>query len=471
MLTGTLRAGILAATLGASLLAGCATAPTADGVAGFAISGVELIDGTGAPARRDMTVVIRGDRIVAMGPSATTRVPAGTDVIDAGGKTLLPGFVMVHEHLFYPDAKGDYIALADEFATLYLAGGATTIRTAGSMDPAADLRVARAIAAGERPGPDIDVTGPYFDGHPPSHPRMQALGDAGAASRTADGWAAEGATSFKVYERIRRDELEAVVRHAHGHGLKVTGHLCAVTYAEAAAAGIDNIEHGFSQASDFVSDRAPGACPSMDARMAALLALDPEGPEIGALIDTLVRDGVAITATLGIFETMATGLDMPDPGALDLLAPGLRRYFDAASGAVRASPFGALVRDLTPRHAAMLRRFDAAGGLLLSGSDPTGIGGILPGFSARREFKLLVDSGFAPVDAIRIMTLNGARYLGRDDAIGSIAPGKRADLVLVDGSLSSDPRAIDRIETVFKAGIALDSAATIATMHGKIGPP
>lgn len=446
-----------------------ALAAEAGAAADFAITGVELIDGTGAPARHDMTIVVQAGRIAAVGPSASTPAPAGSRIVDGRGRTLVPGFVMVHEHLFYPDDKGGYVGMADAFAGLYLAGGATTIRTAGGIDPDADLRMAGAIAAGERAGPDIDVSGAYLDGHPASLPGMQALEDAEAAAQGVDAQVAAGATSLKVYEHVPRDTLAAIVRRAHAHGLKVTGHLCAVSYAEAAGAGIDNIEHGFSQASDFVAGRAEGACPPVEARLAALLALDPAGAEIGALIDTLVRAGVAVTATLGVFETMGRDLPLPDAGALDLLAPGPRRYFDMASAAVRATPFGAQVRDLAPKHAAMLRRFDQAGGLLLSGSDPTGIGGVLPGFSARREFALLVEGGFAPVDAIRIMTLNGARYLGRADTIGSIAPGKRADLVLIGGSLSEDPGAIERIETVFKAGIGADSAAIIAAMRGRVG--
>jgi enamidase len=160
---------------------------------------------------------------------------------------------------------------------------------------------------------------------------------------------------------------------------------------------------------------------------------------------------------------------MPEPGALELLTPELRESFTRASAAIRASPLGPLVRDYFPKQQAMQRRFVRAGGLLLVGSDPTGGGGVVPGFSARREFDLLVGGGFTVPEAVRVMTLNGARFLRRESEIGSIEAGKRADLVLVDGSLSADPRALARIGTVFKAGIGVDSAAILAAHRGRLG--
>ena len=201
--------------------------------------------------------------------------------------------------------------------------------------------------------------------------------------------------------------------------------------------------------------------------MQALAALDPDGREIGDLIEILVRRRVALTSTLGIFETF-TGAAPPD-GALELLTPELRASFEQTSAAVRAAPIGPIVRAGFDRNLAMQRRFVRQGGLLLAGSDPTGFGGVLPGFSSRREFALLLRAGFTVPEAIKIMSLNGALYLGRDREIGSIAAGKRADLVLIDGSLSADPAAIDRIGTVFRAGVGVNSAAIIAAYRGRIG--
>ena len=435
--------------------------------ANFAISNVELIDGTGAPPRRGMTVIVSGGRITSVGRVAAVRLAPDIRVVDGTGKTLVPGFVMVHEHFFYPNSRGDYFVDPQAFSRLYLAGGATTVRTGGSIDPYADLAVARAIRAGTQIGPDVDVTGPYLEGPPAAIARMPAIDGAAAMERTVDYWAAEGATSFKLYEHADRAELAAAVARAHQRNLRVTGHICATSYAEAAAAGIDNLEHGFLAASDFVANRTPDSCPPFPERLAAFNRLDPQGPEIGGLIETLVRARVALTSTLGIFETF-TGAG-PDAGALDLLTPELRESFERTSTAVRGSPMSPMMRDAFQRNLAMQRRFVRQGGLLLAGSDPTGFGGVLPGFSARREFGLLAGSGFTVPETIRIMTLNGALYLGREGEIGSIEPGKRADLVLIDGSLSADPRAIDRIATVFRGGVGVNSAAILSAYRGRIG--
>lgn len=435
----------------------------------FAITNVELVDGTGAPPRRGMTVVVAAGRIARVGRTASTRLPADLRVIDGTGRTLTPGFVMMHEHLLYPDSQGDYFSDPDGFARLYLAGGATTIRTGGGMDPYADLAVARAIAAGEQLGPDIDVSGPYLERGQQTFRRMPNITGTADMERVVDYWAAEGVTSFKLYEHAARADAEAVIRRAHARGLRVTGHICATSYAEAAEAGIDNLEHGFMVASDFVPNRQPDSCPPWPARMNALSALDPEGPEIGALIDLLVRRGVAVTSTLGIFETIAADMPLPDEATLDLLTPELRAAQARNLAAFRASALGRLVADYFPRQMAMQRRFVRAGGLLLAGSDPTGGGGVVPGHSARREFALLVAGGFTVPEAIRIMTLNGARYLRRERDIGSVEAGKRADLVLIDGSLSADPAAMARIMTVFRNGVGVDRTAILAAYRGRVG--
>jgi enamidase len=433
----------------------------------FAITNVELIDGTGGAARQGMTVVVANGRITMVAPTAAATLPAGTTIIDGSGKTLVPGFVMVHEHFFYPDSGNGYFVSPDAFARLYLAGGATTIRTGGSMNPFADLAYGRAVQAGRALGPDVDATGPYLEGQPAAIASMPNIDGPAGMERTVDYWAAEGATSFKLYENADPAELAAAVARAHQRNLRITGHICATSYAEAAAAGIDNIEHGFLAASDFVADRTPGTCPPFPARLAALNRIEPDGPEIGALIGTLVRRRVALTSTLGIFETF-TGA-APAAGALEMLTPELRESFERTSAAVRASPIHPIMRDGFQRNLAMQRRFVREGGLLLAGSDPTGFGGVLPGFSSQREFTLLVASGFTAAEAIRVMTLNGATYLGREREVGSIAAGKRADLVLIDGRLSTDSQAIERIETVFRAGVGVNRAAIIAAYRGQVG--
>lgn len=430
---------------------------------------VELIDGTGAPPRADVSVLVRGGRIAAIGAGDRLAAPAGVTVIDGRGKALMPGFVMVHEHLFYPSTKGgEYGEYPYSFSRLYLAGGTTTMRTGGSLAPYADIETARAIAAGEQPGPDIDATGPYLEGPHLLTSKMVRLKDAADATRTVDYWAGTGATSFKAYNYITRAELKAAIDAAHRHGLKLTGHLCSVTYAEASAMGIDNLEHSFAVATDFVKGKAPDACPRQNDTVAALAALDPDGPEIGAMIRMLIDRHVALTSTLTVFETFTPGRAEAPEAARDLLTPPLRASYETRWTAIQRNS-GSVWAAFLPRLMRMERRFVAMGGLLLAGTDPTGYGGVVPGWSARRQVQLLVEEGFSFPEALRIATLNGARYLGREREIGSIAVGKRADLILVEGDPARDAAALDHMPFVFKAGVGYRTGAIFAAMRGVVG--
>ncbi|HEX5183524.1 MAG TPA: amidohydrolase family protein [Allosphingosinicella sp.] len=432
------------------------------------IEHVQLVDGTGAAPRQDVSVLVRNGRIAAIG--ANIAAPAGVTTIDGRGKTLLPGFVMVHEHMFYPSPKGgEYEEYPYSMSRLYLAGGTTTMRTGGSLAPYGDINTAHAIAEGRQPGPDIDATGPYLEGPHLLSAKMVQLKDAADAARTVDYWAGAGATSFKAYNYITRAELKAAIDAAHRHGLKLTGHLCSVTYNEAAAMGIDNLEHSFAVATDFVKGKQPDQCPPQSETVAALNALDPDGPEIGALMRTLIDRHVALTSTLTVFETFAPGRPEAPEAARALLTPQLRASYETIWTAIQQSPRAAIWREFLPKEMRMERRFVAMGGTLLAGTDPTGYGGVVPGWSGRRQVQLLVEESFSFPEALKIATLNGARYLGRDRDVGSIEIGKRADLILVDGDPVKDAAALDHMPTVFKAGIGYDTQKIFDAMRGAIG--
>jgi enamidase len=431
---------------------------------------VQLVDGTGAPPQRDMAVLVRGGRIAAIGRSGRVRAPAGAKVIDGRDKALLPGFVMVHEHMFYPSPKGgEYSEYPYSFSRLYLAGGTTTMRTAGSMAPYGDINTARAIAKGEQIGPDVDATGPYLEGATLLASKMARLDTAEEAARTVDFWASAGATSFKAYNYLTRDQLRAGIEAAHRRGLKLTGHLCSVTYREAAEMGIDNLEHSFAAATDFVKDKKPDQCPDSGAILSSLSALDPDGPEIGALMRLLIHRKVALTSTLTVFETFAAGRPRAPEAALALLTPPLRATYEQTWAAIQQVPIGKAYGAFFPKLMRMEKRFVEMGGTLLSGTDPTGYGGVVPGWSGRRQVQLLVEAGFSFAQALRISTLNGAAYLGRDREVGSIAVGKRADLILVDGDPVADPKMLDRMPLVFKNGVGYRTDAIFSALKGAIG--
>ena len=424
-----------------------------------------VIDGTGAPARDDQTIVILDGRIAAIGDAARTPPPAGATVVDLTGKSALPGLVMLHEHLYYTTGPGVYGQLGVSFSRLYLAGGVTTMRTAGNVNGIMDVNIAQRIAAGELPGPDIDATAPYVNG-PSAFLQMHAVKNADEARAHVDYWANQGATSLKAYMQISRASLKAAIDYGHRRGMKITGHLCSVTYGEAADLGIDNLEHGFFAATDFVADKQPDVCPGQARGQQTIAALDENGEPFKALVRKLVEKKVALTSTLTVFETFTRGRPLP-PG-LDVLAPQLKDNFQRAYDRT-AQNTQSVYAELFPRAMRLERAFAKAGGMLVAGTDPTGAGGVVPGYANQRQIELLVEAGFTPLEAISIGTLNGARYLGRDARIGSVAAGKRADIVIVDGDPSARISDIRRVETVFKNGVGYDPEKLIASVKGQVG--
>jgi enamidase len=431
-----------------------------------ALTHARVIDGTGAPARTNQTLLIRDGTIAALGDDGKVAIPAGAQVLDLSGKSVIPGLVMVHEHLFYPTGPGVYGNLTESFTRLYLAGGVTSMRTGGNLNGYGEIAVKYAIERGDKPGPWIDATAPYLEGAGAVIAQLHELKDAAEARRHVDFWADAGATSYKAYMHITRDELRAGVEQAHRRGMKLTGHLCSVTYREAAEIGIDNLEHGFFAATDFVADKKPDVCPPSSSTQVAFTNLDPNGEAVRSLIAELVRRKVAITSTLTVFETSVPGRPLP-PG-LDVLTPQLREQFEQRHAAT-ANNTRAPSLTIFPKLRTLEVAFARAGGLLIAGTDPTGGGGVIPGYANQRELELLVESGFTPLEAIKIGTLNGATYLGRADKVGSIAVGKQADLVIIAGDPATRIDDIRKVELVFKQGVGYDPTKLIGSVKGKVG--
>jgi hypothetical protein len=242
-----------------------------------------------------------------------------------------------------------------------------------------------------------------------------------------------------------------------------------VTYKEAAELGIDNLEHGFFVNTQFDPDKKPDEC-SASAGDYTLEHLDPASPEAKDLMDTLVKHHVAITSTLPVFEALVPGRPPLRQQVLEAMAPEAREayLYNREQAATLKSPKTDWAM-LLQRDMRMESAFAAAGGLLLAGPDPTGNGGVVPGFGDQREIELLVEAGFSPVQAIKIATLNGATYLGKEDQIGSIAAGKNADLVIVKGDPSTTISDIEKVEIVFKDGVGYDSQKLIDSAKGRYG--
>lgn len=436
----------------------------------IALTHVRIIDGTGAAPLEDQTIVISGGKIQSIGPT----IPDQAQVLDLKGYTALPGLVGMHNHLFFPMGGSPpmYSNMGTSFPRLYLALGVTTIRTTGSVAPYTDLEIKRLIDSGKMIGPKMHITAPYLEGAGSFTPVMHELTGPDDARRFVNFWADQGATSFKAYMNITRAELRAVVEEAHKRGLKVTGHLCSVGYREAAEIGIDNLEHGLLADSEFVPNKEPDKCPAGVG--ASLRQLDLNSEAAKETIRTLVARKVAITSTLPVFEASApltqTGIGAAsavlNPRVLNVMNIDARvRYLTARSRIAADSPAPALVR----KSMDFERAFVAAGGLLIAGLDPTGNGGIAAGFGDLREVELLVEAGFSPPEAIKIASFNGAKFLGEDSRIGSIAVGKQADLMIVKGNPAAKITDIENVEIVFKDGVGYDSEKLIQSVQGLVG--
>ena len=426
------------------------------------IDDVRVIDGSGTPASAPQSILIRDGKIVGIGSAATTGKERADVVIDGRGRSVMPGLVMMHEHLLFRDALAEVTTyLSEPLASpkAYLAYGATTIRTAGTFNGSDDIRVAQMIRDGQFVGPDINVTAPFLEGDGSFAFQMVPITDPARARQIVDFWADAGATSFKIYMNLSREVLAAAIGEAHARGLKVTGHLCSITFHEAAAAGIDDLEHGVIVATDFVQDKKADRCPAGDAAGDALLALQPDGPEMAELIATLVQRKVAVTSTLAVF---AAGVVDWFPAAEDLAMLNEQSQLWAWKQLTRINRTPER-RDRAARlvkaEMQFERAFVAAGGTLMVGTDPTGWGGTLPGPGNHAALRLLVQAGFTPLEVIRIATLAGAQFQGIDDRVGTLAVGKQADLLLVDGKPDADIAALSRIDLVFRNGIAFDPGA------------
>ena len=466
---------------GVILLSGLITAPAAAqtaaqlsqgakryvGVEGpvVALEHVRVVDGTGKAPAEDQTIVIANGRIQSVGPTAGAAIPAGATRLDLKGHTVLPGFVGLHDHTYYTTSQrgtqGNFTS-----PLLYLASGVTTIRTTGSYSPYHEINLKRTVEAGRLPGPRMHITGPYITGETGNGQMHQVMTPADAR-RVVAYWASEGATWLKFYTSVSRDVLRAAVDEAHKRGVKVTGHLCSVSFREAVAAGIDNLEHGLFVNTDYDPDKQPDVCP--DGSRSKLESLDLESEAVKATFREMLARKVPMTSTLAVYE-----LFVPNRPPLE------QRMLDAMSGEVKAEYLASRARLAEPGASAIspeiFRKaqeyevaFVRAGGLLGAGVDPTGNGGALPGYGDQRNYELLIEAGFTPVETVQIMSLNGARILGVDKDLGSVTAGKLADLIVINGDPIARPAEIRRVVTVFKDGVGYDSQRMIDAVRGLVG--
>jgi imidazolonepropionase-like amidohydrolase len=428
----------------------------------LALTHARVVDGTGAPARDDQTIIVRGERIAAVGASGAVAIPQGAHEIDLTGKTVIPGIIGLHDHMYY----GGMNYMGASYPRLFLSAGVTTIRTTGSVDAYQELNLQRLTDSLQIAGPQIIPTGPYLQGPGSPLSAMHPLSGPEDARRLVRYWAEEGVTWFKAYTQISRAELAAAIDEAHRHGVKVTAHLCSVGFREAVALGIDQLEHGLLTNTEYYSGKKPDECPTVGDSV-IYGNLDMNGAAVQRTIQEMVKNKVAMTSTLAVFELSSPSRVPFDQRVLDALYP------DAAKQVAAYYERGKTAND-SMRRAVFLksmefeRAFVKAGGLLGAGSDPCCQSSIA-GYGDQRNYELLVEAGFSPEQAIQIMTSNGAKILGIANDVGTIRPNMRADLVVLAGDPVKRPVEIRTVETVFRRGIGFDSEKLRESVKGMVG--
>lgn len=432
-----------------------------------------LIDGKGNPAKANQTVIISDGIITWIGEATKANPPEGAKTIDMKGRTLMPGLVMLHEHMyisghsFVPRMAHSKQAPVT-FPRLYLAAGATTIRTGGSIEPYSDFNLKMDIDEGKIPGPSMEVTAPYLERKGSFFAQMPRIETPKDARAFVNYWADQGFTSFKGYMFIDKASLQAAIEAVHERNLKITAHLCAVTYEEAAEMGIDQLEHGFFASSDFVVGKDENQCPPNLEQ--SISNLDVKSAEVKRLLQLLVDRKVTVTSTLAVIEGYTSTQTEPSEELLSYFSPDSKAFYLNMLSMIKFAKGPTLDDSVFANNAKMEKMFYDMGGLITVGSDPTGNGGTIAGFGNWRAIELLVEvDGFTPLEAIKIATMNGAMALGFQDKIGTIEVGKNADLLIVDGDPSKNISDLRKVQHVFKRGVGYDSKKLFESVRGQVG--
>ena len=433
------------------------------------IKNITLIDGTGGPIKKNQDIVITGERITGIGNSGKITIPKTAKAIDGTGKTLTPGFIMLHEHLFYAKPfEGSYKAvhMTYTFPKMYLAGGVTTMRTAGGIEANTDLNVKNLINEGKMVGPTIDVSTPHIE-RKGFIPQVQSLYGNESIENWINYWADKGVTSVKVYNNITKDDLGRIVKAAHTRNMKVTGHLCSITYREAVDLGIDNLEHGFAASSDFIPDKKENECDNNKIAQ-SLAGLNDNSNELKELMEYLIKKNVTITYTPTVFEPIKGREVIPGGGEI-AMAPFLLEQIKGICNTYSNTAFDSLGDLAFKNDMRRVKKFYDMGGRVVVGTDPTGWGRTIAGYSNQRLIELLIEAGFNTIESIKMASSNGAHYLGIANETGSVEVGKKADLILINGDLTKEISNIRKIEIVFKNGVGFSSTKIFESVKGKLG--
>jgi imidazolonepropionase-like amidohydrolase len=384
----------------------------------IAIVGATLIDGRGGPVVPDSVVVVRGDRIAAVGRQGEVKIPPGTEVVDAKGLTVLPGLIDAHFHI-----DGD-----DALPALFLSHGVTSLRDPGQWIEAYDA--ARKVSA---PTPRLFLCGPHLDSPPPAYPADSFIvRDAEETRLAVNRFIDDGASAIKIYFRLPLASVKVAIETAHARGVPVIGHLEIVDARDAIRAGIDGIEHATSfgtallplrEAEKYRQSILADNNARREGRYKVWNAINVNTPQAAAVFKLIVDHGVVISPTLAVFE---------------------RQRGDKDTGEVHIRGFKQME--------AFVGLASKAGAKIVVGSH-SDVPHAKRGWAYQRELELLVESGLTPMQALVAGTMENARYFRIGDRLGSVEAGKLADLVLVEGDPLKNISNMRHIKRVMLNGV------------------
>jgi hypothetical protein len=464
--------GVIGSILSFSVCA-CAQQPPT-----VAIRGVTVIDVRNGSTRPDQTVVVAGDRIAAVGPVSEIRIAGDSDLVEGEGGFLIPGLWDMHVHSVANvtwDMGVRSISNADWHFPLFLSYGITGVRNMNdaTADPTLQLTnsVKRRLTEGKLVGPRLLAAGPALDGDPPlvSNPVIVRSAEEGRAvvGQLAD----HGADFVKVYENLSRDAYFAIVEQARRRGIPVVGHVpFRVDPQEAAASGQRTFEHLLAMAlgcsTEAGAERQEFSRALSDASTPARIAQTPlalfrherrlyetrDPAACGKTIEAYRRSQVAEAPSLvGYHHVVKAKEILADPITRRFVPLTIRRNWEANIGSELGRTVRSILTPIVPLQPENVRLLHEAGVMLLAATD-VGIPMLVPGLSLHEELVLLVQAGLAPFEALQTATVNPAQVLGTADSMGTIEPGKLADLVLLDANPLVDIANTQRIRAVIAAG-------------------
>ena len=417
-----------AARDGMANLAKVAAGFTAQPASVMAIVGGRLIDGTGKPTIENSVVILKDGKVAAAGPAASTAVPEGAQIVDAHGKSVLPGLWEMHAHFEQV-----------EWGPIYLATGVTTARDVGN-EREFIVAARDAIAAGQGLGPRLVMAG-IMDGSGPFSLGVIRVDTPEQAREQVQKYKAAGFQQIKIYSSVKPDILKIVTAEAHRLGMTVTGHIpFGMNAIQGIEDGMDQINHVEYLTKVMVDPKSQ--------------TIDPDAPNVKNVIKLLLERHIVVDDTLALMELILHPLDRPistfEPGILKV-APELKEGLETMGApAPKAEQSAATFRAMM----ATVRVLHQAGVPIVSGTDQT-----VPGFSLDREIELHVQAGFTPMEAIQSATVVAAQAMGMEKESGTIEAGKRADVILVDGNPLENISDIRKVSAVFAAGKMYQPAA------------